>query len=551
MSLRTRASQGVPEETARVARAAFPKGSMPIWIREALGPLFDDESFTGLFPRRGRPALSPAVLALACVFQFAAGLSDREAAQAVRARIDWKFGLGLELTDPGFDHSVLSEFRNRLIAGGAESQILDTVLEAAAKVGLLRARGRQRTDSTHILSAARDLNRLELAGETLRAALNALAAAAPDWLAQHADDQVFERYRRRIEDYWLPRTTKDRIALGHQMGQDGMRLLEAVLAADAEPWLRLLPAVEVLRRVWVQEFQVEEGEVRWRKPGNLPPGARRLATPYDVEARSASKRETEWQGWKVHLTETCDPDRPNLITHVLTTDATVPDVHATAKVHQDLAAKELLPGEHFVDSGYTGAQNLFAAKRDHEVDLVGPVQKTAAWQGKDGAGFAQEDFAIDWDNKQVTCPMGKSSRSWNESSPTPTGVPTVRVWFSITDCEPCPSRSQCTRGTGRIGRRMTFHHRGEFEALRKARADQQTDEWRRRYHARAGIEGTIAQAVHGRDMRRARYHGLAKTHLQHQLTAAAINLARVDAWLAEIPRAKTRASHLRRLELAA
>nr|WP_282203005.1 transposase [Kitasatospora fiedleri] len=146
MALRTRASQGVPEGAVRVARAASPKGSMPIRIRETLGPLFTDESFVALFPGRGRPALSPAVLALARVFQFAEGLSDRETAQPVRARIDWKFGLGLEPTDPGFDHSVLSEFRDRLIAGGAESQILDTAIEAAAKAGLLRARGHQRTD---------------------------------------------------------------------------------------------------------------------------------------------------------------------------------------------------------------------------------------------------------------------------------------------------------------------------------------------------------------------------------------------------------------------
>src|ERR671912_993036 len=182
MSMRPRPSHEVPAMTAQVARAAFSKGCLAIRVRDALGELFDDGQFVGLFGVRGRPALSPARLALVSVLQFAEGLSDRQAADAVRGRIDWKYALGLDLADPGFDFSVVCESRARLVAGGLEQTLLDAMLARFRERGLLRARGRQRTDSTHVLAAVRAVNRLESVGETLRAALNALATVAPDWL---------------------------------------------------------------------------------------------------------------------------------------------------------------------------------------------------------------------------------------------------------------------------------------------------------------------------------------------------------------------------------
>ncbi|MBP2310229.1 transposase [Azospirillum melinis] len=172
----------IPEETARVAHAAFPRGNPYLTLRDDLGPAFVDKDFDDLYPKRGRPTYPPWRLALVTLLQFREGLSDRQAAEAVRARIDWKYLLGLDLTDAGFDHSVLTEFRGRLLAGGAEERLLERVLDAGRTQGLLKARGRQRTDSTHVLAAVRELNRLELLGETLRAALNALAVMAPAWL---------------------------------------------------------------------------------------------------------------------------------------------------------------------------------------------------------------------------------------------------------------------------------------------------------------------------------------------------------------------------------
>src|SRR3954453_8804201 len=171
MSLRPKSAHPIPEETQRIAHAAFPKGTLCLRIADELGPLFRDDQFAALFSTRGQPADSPARLPHVSVLQYVEGFSDRQAADAVRGRIDWKYALGLELTDPGFDHTVLSEFRCRLVNGQAEQQLLDTLLDRCRERELIRQRGRQRTDSTHVLAAVRVLNRLERAGETMRAAL--------------------------------------------------------------------------------------------------------------------------------------------------------------------------------------------------------------------------------------------------------------------------------------------------------------------------------------------------------------------------------------------
>ncbi|MEE1770641.1 transposase, partial [Streptomyces sp. JV185] len=179
-----------------------------------LGVLFTDEQFAGLFAVRGKPAWSPGRLALVLVLQFVEGLTDRQAAEAVRARIDWKYALALELTDPGFDFSVLSEFRDRLVSADGGRPVLDGILTAAREKGLLSRGGKARTDSTHVLSAARELNWLELVGESLRAALNAVARTAPDWLGAHALPDWFTHYATRIEDSRFPKAQAKRVEVG-------------------------------------------------------------------------------------------------------------------------------------------------------------------------------------------------------------------------------------------------------------------------------------------------------------------------------------------------
>jgi transposase len=353
MSLRPQDPPKVPEETRRVARAAFSKGTLCLQIADALGPVYQDGQFAALFPRRGKPAEAPGRLALAVVLQFVENLSDREAADAVRGRIDWKYALGLALGDPGFDHTVLSEFRTRLVTGSAELLLLDVLLERLKSEGLVKARGRQRTDSTHVLAAVRTLNRLERVGETLRATLNELATVAPEWLRGVAPPAWYERYGRRVENYRLPKTEAARAALAAEIGADGQFLLAALDAAAKEwPELAQLPKVESLRRVWAAQYVADGERMRLGEAGELPPSAEQVCSPYDPEARYSAKRDVSWTGYKAQLTETCGPacEGPHVITNVETTVATTPDDNMVAVVHASLDRRGLLPGEHLVDT---------------------------------------------------------------------------------------------------------------------------------------------------------------------------------------------------------
>jgi transposase len=343
MSLHPQEVQPVPEETIRVARAAFPRGNVFMRMRDELGTIYHDHLFAHLFPARGQPAEAPWRLALTTVMPCAEGLSDRQAADAVRSRIDWKYALSLELTDPGFDHTVLSEFRTRLVTGQAEQLLLETWLTQVRERGLLKVRGRQRTDSTHVLAAIRVLNRRELVGETLRHALNSLAVVAPDWLRAHAPSEWFDRYGTRVEHYHLPNTTAARVALAATIGADGRRLLLAVEAATDRPWLQQVPAVQTLRQVWAEQYTDPPGPLRWRTVQERAPSTEVIAFPYDPEARYCTKRGVEWVGYNVHPTETCDDGQPHLITQVLTTPATVPDGVVGPTIHRHLATRDLLP----------------------------------------------------------------------------------------------------------------------------------------------------------------------------------------------------------------
>src|SRR3954449_4985767 len=412
MSLRADDEHPIPDATRRVARAAFPKGTLAMRLADQLGAIYRDEQFAALFPTRGQPAASPARLALASVLQYVEGLSDRQAAEAVRGRIDWKYALALELTDPGFDHTVLSEFRCRLVHGQAEQQLLDTLLGRCRELELIRERGRQRTDSTHVLAAVRVLNRLERVGETMRAALNELAVMVPEWLQALAPPEWYQRYGRRVENYHLPKADAAREELARVIAADGERLLAAVDAAIDQPVLAQLPAVVTLRRVWAEQYTGASGELRWREVKDMPSPAGLISSPYDVEARYSTKRDVEWVGYKVHLTETCDGDRPHLIVNVETTPATTPDDNMLKGIHESEKKRDLLPGEHLVDKGYTDSKVLVASLGAYGVTIVGPVAEDPGWQTRAGAGFDKGSFAVDWDRQVVTCPAGKESISW-------------------------------------------------------------------------------------------------------------------------------------------
>lgn len=545
MSLRPETPPPVPEETARVAHAAFPDGHPYLAMRDEFGALFHDEQFAALFSRRGKAAAAPWRLALVTILQFAEGLSDRQAADAVRRCIDWKYLLALELTNAGFDYSVLCEFRARLLEGSQELLLFETLLDHCRQRKLLKVRGKQRTDSTHILAAVRALNRLEGVGETFRHALNCLAVAAPEWLRALSPPEWIERYGRRFDDERLPEGEKERQELAHTIGADGYRLLLAIYAANAPGWLREIPAVQLLRRVWVQQFYREEAGLRFRTEKEIPPAAQFLGTPYDPEARYSKKKSTSWVGYKVHLTESCDPDTPLLITDVQTTPATTADGDVTPLVHAALKTRDLLPQTHLVDTGFLDAELLVSSRENYQIDLLGPTRSDYHWQARASQGFAASNFTIHWEEQYAVCPEGKQSTKWNEVLDR-SGNPVIKIGFASRDCRVCPSRERCTRSV-RPRRTITLRPEKQNAALQAARQRESTKEFGQEYGKRAGVEGTLSQAVRVCEMRRSRYVGLTKTHLQHVFTATALNFVRVGQWLLGTPRARTRESAFVRL----
>jgi transposase len=552
MSLQPISAQSVPELTAEIARKAFPKGNPYLSLRDQMGTIFEDEDFLDLYAHEGQPGLSPWRLAWVTIMQFRETLSDRQAAEAVRARIDWKYFLGLELTDAGFDFSVLSEFRDRLLAGSAEERLLDQLLERSKAHGLLKSRGQQRTDSTHVLAAIRVLNRLELVGETLRAALNELATVAPEWLQNLAPLEWYERYSKRVEDSRLPREQSKRDAYAQTVGEDGFALLDALEDENTPEDLRELPTINALRGIWQRHYERRDPEatsepsatepaVRFKDKRELSKAAEGLESPYDVDARYRKKRETQWSGYMVHVSETCNPSEPYLLTHVYTTSASVHEAKCTTVIEEALVEKELAPDDHFVDAAYVSADLLAKSKQDYDIELRGPTRPDVSWQVHVEGAYRPDDFHIDWDQQWARCPQGKQSISWTDRVDSQ-DRPFIQVQFSQSDCTPCENRALCTRIKSYQSRVLKLHPQPQYEAFKAAQAWFESEEGKRQYKRRAGIEGTISQGVRAFGMRRSRYRGLDKTHLQNVAIAAAMNIDRLVAWFDGSPRAPTRTS---------
>lgn len=547
MALHPQSIKPIPPLTKEIAHQAFPKGNIYMSLRDELGTFYVDEDFVELYSTEGQPALRPGGLALVCVMQYLSGLSDRGAAEAVAARIDWKYALGLELNDAGFDFSVLSLFRSRLLSGGKEKLLLDKLLERCQQLELLKDRGKARTDSTHILAAIRNLNRLECVGETLRAALNALAVVVPDWLSDVVEKDWFDRYSKPVEESRLPRGTEARNDYGETIGRDGMRILKVIYDDPTTPlWLREIPAIENLRITWIHQYWIDNGELHWRSHKDLPPAGLRSNSPYDTEARYGNKRHTTWMGYKVHLTETCETDRVHLITNVQTTEAHLTDVDQTDSIHQSLADKDLLPKEHLVDAGYVDGTLLVESKQKHDLELIGPVRDNVSWQSKNPDAYDLSRFKINWKTKQATCPVGvKSTKKWTVRLDKWDNT-VIGIKFPRAACRDCQFRHLCTRSKTEP-REITLRPKDEHLAIVKRRKQQETKEWSKQYNQRAGVEGTISQAVRGFGLRSARYTGLSKVHLQHILTATAMNAIRLFAWFEGVPLAKTRVSSFAKL----
>ena len=585
MSMEPRSWPEPAVEVVRAVRAKY-RGRqvpLPVAIRDRLGELFADAEFARAFGVTGPRAWSPGRLALVTVLQMAENLTDRQAAEAVRDRLSWAYALGLDLQDAGFDHTVLSEFRSRVVAHGFEEKVLDLLLARLKELGLVGAGGKQRTDSTAVIGAVRDLNRLELVGESVRALVETLSTAAPDWLAQVIDVPGWSRrYGRRVDSWKMPASKTKQNALALDYARDGFALVSAVYAPGQPTWLRELPAVQVLRTVLLQNYTrttsrggrevIKRREKEADGGDGLPPASMRLTSPYDTDTRWSAKRDMFWNGFKVHISETCAtkaddaarptpaltfragalhkpsraPIRPNLITNIATTASTLPDSKALESIHRSQQRRGLLPDEHYLDSGYPSAELITGSLARYGVALITPVLLDTSRQAKAKEGFAAHDFTVDWAAQQAICPAGHTSTTWNPV--VQEGIPKTVVSFAAANCIPCPLRDRCTSAKSNR-RQLSLHPREMTDALRLARAQQQIKNWNTDYALRAGVEGTIRQAVAVTSMHRARYQGMAKTHLEHVFSAVALNLLRLHTWWNGNALDRTRTTHLARLEL--
>lgn len=527
MSLQVHEPWPMPADTAAVGQTVL-KGESPYrLIGEQLFEKIREADFADLYSPVGKPGLSPVILAFVSVFQFMEKLPDRQAAEAMRTRIDWKYAVHMPLDYVGFDFSVLSEFRDRLLKHEAEGRVFECLVAEFRAMGLVKERGKQRSDSTAMLTKVRKLSRVEMAVETLRLAVGAVLKHArgwaeevlpPSWEARYGERFVLQRHR---EQEWKQ--------YEQQVGPDGQWLLARLEGEGAPAELGTLPEVQVLKTVWGQQFRAEEGQVTFQEVKGYD-GETQIQTPHDPEARYGKKRKKEWWGAKLQLTETEDEGYPHIITDIAVPSTAKTDYEALDAIHARLENRKLLPEAHYVDAGYMSGGNLGKSDARH-IDLIGPRPPISTPQSRLENGLTWEHFEIDLERSRVTCPAGHTvnKASQNETL--------VRFKFPDKVCAACALRPRCCTGKGGrlIGVRPHYAH------LKKARARQQTEAFKKDYHQhRSGVEGSLSALVRGNGLRVSRYVGQAKRHLQALFTGCAANLGRVARWQAGLrPQVRT------------
>jgi transposase len=530
MCLKMKSPWPMPEETGRIGKKLLKENDPYRLIGDRLFEQWEEGEFADLYSSEGKPAYSPVILAFVSVFQFMERLADRQAAQALRMRLDWKYALHMPVEDEGFDFSVLSEFRDRLIAGEAEQRVFEKLVEQIRGMGLIKERGKQRSDSIAMLTKVRRLSRIEMVVETLRLAVVDLVDTDREWceevLPPSWEDKYGERFMRQrySEKEW-----QDYEA---HIGNDGQWLLTRLKEGSVPAELQDLPVVQVLRTVWAQQFQAAQGQMVYQDLKKYD-GHTQIQTPHDPEARYSRKRRFEWLGDKVQVTETDDAGYPHIITDMLATASNQTDYEELPRIQNRLMEHHCQPGEHYVDAGYMSGPNL-AHSQELEIDLIGPLPEVVTPQDLLPAGITQAQFQMDPEKKIATCPQGHQAQN-----PSLTGN-TLSFHFPKKICAACPLRARCCTGKGGRSVGMNVH----YELVQKARIRQKTEAFKKDYHQhRSGVEGSLSALVRGHGMRVGRYIGQNKRNLQAIFTGCAANLKRTAHWLAgdrpQAPRKKS------------
>jgi transposase len=451
----------------------------------------------------------------------------------VITRLDWKYALHLSLAYAGFDHSVLCEFRQRLIAHDAQRRVFDQLLLALRQAGLLKGKHMQRTDSLAVLGAVRQLSRLELAMETLRLALLEVERQDPAWLRSAVPASWAEQYGNWTQQERLVRSKgeagrAEAEKLLQQAGADGQWLLDKLAAPGAPAALAAAEPVGLLRRVWNQQFETQGDRVTPRERVDAC-GAEQVRTPHDPDVRYGEHGGDDWEGFLMQWTETADPDQPRIISDVATTPAGVADCRQVDGIQARLAERDLLPDIQLGDKGYVNGETILASAA-RGVQLLGPVQRDSSPQARTPGGLTVEAFQVDFEQKRAVCPSGVVATTWSDSH-NDFGAPVVHIRFPVAACRACPLRPQCmpTSTSTKHGRSLKLKR--SHVQVKARRQEQTTPAFQELYRHRAGIEASLGNAVRQHGARRARYRGTVKTNLQHLFLASAINLKRAAAWL--------------------
>ena len=457
-----------------------------------------------MYDTQGRGAIPPLLAALVTVFQMLEKVPDRQAAEFVASRLDWKYALHLPLAYPGFHFTDLWAFRQRLWEHAQERLLFEQLLAHLEALGLIKPQGKLRTDSTHVLALVERLSQLELVTESLRLALAAVAATAPAWAAQALPASLRAAYRERQSEYRLsPAEAQQRLA---QAGQDGVWVL-AQLDQHAPPPLPSLAEVSTLRTVLAQQFPQGPDQPPAQK---RPSGEGVIEEP--ARARGAcygTKRGQHWIGYKLQVTETCDAEAPHLIVDLKPTTALENDAPQLPAIQARLRGRGLQPAEQQVDQGYAERARHIVRSAAQGIDLVGPPPQDT----HPTPGFRQADFAIHRAAQQATCPCGPGEPGLDVWQPPGDGPPGIEIRFAGAVCQVCPAFGRCT--TSPQGRSLSLHP--YREALLVRRAEAATEAYRTKCHLRAGIEATISEVTVADGLRQARYRGLAKQLLQEIL----------------------------------
>jgi transposase len=490
--------------------------------------LFRDKILPALFKLRaqlealycennGRPGIDPVLLCGVTLLQFMDKVSDRRAAEQVTYHLGWKYALDLELGYAGFHPTVLVYFRDRLEQNQVERMIFDGIVDLLIDLGLIKRAGKQRIDSTHILGYVKEMSRLECAVETLRLALEELSGVV-DSVRPEFWERLWALYVQSEVDWRLSQA--ERQSRYRQCGQDMSELWEWIDGND--PKLGELESVKLLRRVFAEQFEIVQGaiEVRQRRPPQA------VQNPHDPDAHYANKGTQQWVGYKVHIVETVDPEKPakvkaepgeHFITEILTTDAAQAEVAGLPEaVKRQREQHEITPQAMYADAGYV-TEGALAQAENNAMELIGPTRPDPH-KGE----YNVEAFVVDVENQRAVCPQGKTTTQCSHIKDRYMETEYYRFeWGS--QCDDCPVHKQCTRASN--GRRLLvvgLRH----DLLQRRRQEMRAESFSRSMYPRNGIEGTHSELVRGHGLRRTQYRGFGRVAMSHYFMAAACNVKR-------------------------